>query len=170
MKCGAWIITVPEPGSPAFPERLRVQEDYIGSQLAPLLLDAPPASLLACHSFHFMRYVDSKNPGHGGITIELRVLGTAAAIQKAALDIEAILQNQANSGTILKFDSKQVADWQTADDYGGTRLDEAFTQLLASSSRLALELLRNPRRDLAARAAVVENWAHCVRLVANGMG
>lgn len=170
MKCAAWIITIPEPPSNAFASRLKAQEDYLGSQLAPWLLDGPPASLASCHSFHFMRYIDATHEGHGGITIELRVLGTADAVQQATSDVQAKLEAQQNDGAIVKFEPKKTSDWQTAEDYGGTDLNEAFARLLASSARLALELLRQPRRDFASRTAVVENWAHCVRLVAGGLG
>ena len=170
MKCGAWIIKVPEPTSSAFPARLKAQEDYLGSHLAPWLLDAPPASLGDCHSFHFMRYIDATHAGHGGISLELRVLGAAQAVQKAAAEVEAEFARQKAAGFILTFEPKAVADWQAGDDYGGNALSEPFAELLAASTRLALQLLKEPRRDFGARNAVVANWAHCVRLVASGMG
>jgi len=99
-----------------------------------------------------------------------RVLGAADAVQKATSDVHVELTCQQSAGAILKFEPKTIADWQAADDYGGTPLDLPSSELLASSARLAQELLKEPRRDFAARNAVVQNWAHCVRVVASGMG
>lgn len=170
LKCTAWIITVSEPTTAAFPSRLKAQEDYLGTQLAPWLLDTPPAWLTRCHSFHFMRYIDASHEGHGGITVELRFLGSADVLAEAAPEVERALSEQQASGAITKSQGKEVSGWRADDAYGGTTLNEPFAHLLASSSRLALELLREPRRDFAARKAVVQNWTHCVRLIASGMG
>jgi hypothetical protein len=117
-----------------------------------------------------MRYIDATHPGHGGITVELRVLGTADTVRTATADFEAELAKQKAAGVILSFEPKAVADWHAGDDYGGSPMDEPFADLLASSTRLALELLQEPRRDSGARNSVVANWAHCVRLVVGGTG
>jgi len=170
LRCAAWTITLPEPAVAAFPNRLKVQEDYLSSEFVPWFLDEPPSWLERCHSFHFMRYIDAGHGEHGGISVELRLLGTPDILAEAAPNVERTLSSQQASGTIVNYQPKTVADWIVIDACGGSALNEPFAHFLASSSRLALELVRTPRRDFTARDAIIRNWVHCVRLIARGMG
>src|SRR5215510_1287128 len=135
--CTSWPIQLTEPASADPVDRIRVQEEYLGKQLSPWLIDVRPTWIDSLHSVHFMRYLD---PTHldkvKGIVIEFRLLGSAAVLSQAEPDVDQLLSGHKTQQLVTEYYRKAQSDWEqtTLATYGGSQASRNFATFLASAS------------------------------------
>jgi hypothetical protein len=169
----AWRVQLPEPASPDAASRIRVQEEYLGREIVPWLVNTQPVWLAGLHSYHIMRYLD---PTHlqniGGIALVFRFLADPPLLASAQPQIDSTFQAHKARGVVHDFAIDPPSPWAASVPlaYGGPPVADPWARFLASSTALALNLLGTPRYDFQARALMTQNWVHCFGLVTRGVG